>query len=311
MNEISSTSNVPNVPGVTSQTLNLDIMRTFVAICETGTFRRAAARVHRSPSAISLQVIKLEEQLGAQLFVRDARRVTLTEKGAAALSYARKLLSLSDEALAVFHGAPLTGNLRIAAPHDLGITLVPNLLRRFADIYPLVVVDVRLDSADLVRRRFLEGDVNIALFNEVRDPGLKVTELYAEPLVWVMKDGGRAVERDPLPLAIAQIECAWRHAALEALEHQNRPIRVAYSSDTSLGQVAALRADLAIAALPISLADDSLCVVPDTYGLPPLPQTFTYLASDNSDLATPFSQLATSMALDNRAARAHHTTSSG
>lgn len=295
MNQIFSTSNSSEALPQPSQTLNLDTMRTFVAICETGTFRRAATRVNRSPSAISLQVAKLEELLGAQLLVRDARRVELTEQGTVLLSYAKRLLGISNEALAVFHGAPLTGHLRLAAPHDLGVTLVPNLLQRLAVSYPHVVVDVRLDTAEAVQHRFLNGDVNLALFNEVRDPALQLDELYSEPLVWMMKDGGNAVERDPLPLAIAEIACAWRQAALEALETACRAFRIAYSSDTSLGQIAALRADLAIAALPVSLAKENLVEVPKEFGLPPLPKTYAYLANDGSDLAATFAKIVMSI----------------
>lgn len=285
MNQFISSSSPGNETAQQRRTLNLDALRTFVAICETGTFRRAAVRVNRSPSAISLQVGKLEEQLGARLLNRDARRVELTEQGAVLLSYSKRLLGISDEALALFHGAPLSGQLRLAAPHDLGVTLVPNLLRSLADSHPHVVVDVRLDTAEAVQHRFLSGDVNLALFNEVRDPSLRLKKLYSEPLVWVMMAGGRAVEREPLPLAIAEIDCAWRDAALEALEATSQAYRIAYSSDTSLGQVAAIRADLAIAALPVSLTDENLVVVPPDFGLPPLPETHAYLANDSSDLA--------------------------
>lgn len=87
---------------------------------------------------------------------------------------------------------------------------------------------------------FLNGEANLALFNEARDPVLQLDELYSKRLVWVMKDGGNAVELDPLLLAIAEIECAWRQAALGALETACRVFRTAYSSDTSLGQIAAL-----------------------------------------------------------------------
>lgn len=82
---------------------------------------------------------------------------------------------------------------------------------------------------------FLNGEASLALFNEAGDPAIQLDELYSEPLVWVMKDGGNAVECDPLLLAIAEIECAWRHAALGALETACRAFRITYSSDTSLG----------------------------------------------------------------------------
>lgn len=288
MNEVFSPLKLVDSPHQTGRTLNLDALRTFVAICETGTFRSAAARVHRSPSAVSLQIGKLEEQLGVKLMARDARHVQLSEKGEVLLTFARTLLGISDEAIAAFHGSPLSGHLLLAAPHDLGVSLVPKFLRRLAETHPGIVVDVRLDTSDVVQNLHTSGEANLALFNEATQPSIKVYNLYSEPLLWLMKDGGRAIEQDPLPLAIAKIGCAWREAALKALHAAGRNCRIAYSSDTSMGQVAALRADLAIAALPRSLASQELIEVPQEYGLPTLPQTHIYLADDGSALAKAF-----------------------
>lgn len=265
--------------------LNLDALRSFVAICETGTFRRAAARVNRSPSAISLQMSTLEEQLDTRLMTRDARHVALTEQGEKLLGYARQLLGISAEAMAVFHAAPLAGHLRLAAPHDLGVSQVPGLLQKLADAHPGIVVDVCLGTSDAVQQMFTTGAVHVALFNEVRDTALAVHRLASEPLVWTMCAAGRAVTRTPLPLAIAEIGCAWRAAALQALDDRAIPYRISYSSDTSMGQIAALNADLAIAVLPGSLAVGKLAQVPRDLGLPYLPDTHIYLAHDGSDLA--------------------------
>lgn len=278
-------------PHSTTRTFNLDAVRTFVAICETGNFRRAAARVHRSPSAVSLQVGKLEEQLGVRLLHRDARRVHLTHQGEILLGFARRLVGISDEAMAVFHGSPLSGCLRIAAPHDLGVTMVPRLLRRLAETHPRIRVDVRLDSSETVQRLFMEGKASLALFNEANTPQVPALELFSEELLWLMRAGGRAVELDPLPLAVAEIGCTWRDSALGALEEVGRSYRIAYSSDTSMGQVASLRADLAVAALPRSLVDHDLVEVPEHWGLPPLGQTHIYLADDGSDTAKAFAEL--------------------
>lgn len=268
-----------------NQTLNLDALRTFVAIYETGTFRRAARRVHRSPSAVSLQIAKLEERLGTKLLSRDARHVRLTEQGEILISFARRLLGVSDEAIAAFRGSPLTGNLRLAATHDLGVSQVPKILRRLAETHPGIVVDVRLDTSDVSQSFFINGKANLVLFNDAQKPPIKARQLYSESLLWLMKDGGCCIEHNPLPLAIAEIGCAWRDAALQALQTADRAYRIAYSSDTSMGQVAALRVDLAIAALPISLTDQDLVEVPASYGLPALPITHVYLADDGSDLA--------------------------
>jgi len=274
------------------RTLNLDALRSFVAIHETGSFRRAAAQVHRSPSAVSLQIRTLEEMYDVRFLDRDARHVGLTEKGEILLGIARRLLGINDQATALLHGPSLTGRLRLAAPHDLGVSLVPGLLRRMAETHPGIVVDVRLGTSEAVQRLIVEGEANLALFNDVRPMAVKARVLYSEPLKWLMCDGGRAIEQDPLPLAVAEVGCDWREAALAALQSAGRPYRVAYFSDTSMGQVAALRADLAIAALPASLAEGILSEVPEAFGLPPLPATHVRLADDGSEIGKAFVELA-------------------
>lgn len=271
-----------------NRTLNLDALRSFVAICETGSFRRAAARVHKSPSAVSLQIGKLEELLGARLLDRDARHVALTDQGDTLLGQARGLLGLNAETLALFRRSPLAGHLRVSAPHDLGVSLVPDLLRRLAEVHPGVHVEVRLGTSEAVQTGITDGDVNLALFNDVGASEIQARDLFSEPLKWLVLDGGRAVQQDPLPLAVAEVGCAWRDAALNALQTAGRTYRVAYSSDTSMGQVAALRADLAVAALPLSLADRDLVEAPSHYDLPELPLTHIRVADDGSELAKAF-----------------------
>lgn len=277
-----------------NRTLNLDALRSFVAICETGSFRRAAARVHKSPSAVSLQIGKLEELLDARLLDRDARRVALTDEGSTLLGQARHLLGVNDETLALFRRSPLAGRLCLSAPHDLGVSLVPGLLRRLAELHPGVHVDVRLATSEAVKRDITEGSANLALFNDVGPSAIPARDLFSEPLKWLILDGGRAARQDPLPLAVAEVGCAWRDVALNALQAAGRPYRIAYSSDTSMGQVAALRADLAIAALPLSLADRDLIEAPAHYKLPELPLTHVRVADDGSDLARAFTTLVAS-----------------
>lgn len=278
--------------GAANRTLNLDALRSFVAICETGSFRRAALRVNRSPSAVSLQIAKLEDLLGTRLLDRDARNVALTAQGETLLHQARRLLGLNDETLSIFRASPLAGQIALAAPHDLGVSLVPGLLRRFAEAHPGVQVDVRLGTSDAILRGFANGSVNLALFNDIGPSSLPARDLFSEPLKWLSLNGGRACRRDPLPLAVARVGCAWREAALTSLQQAGRNYRVAYSSDTSMGQVAALRADLAIAALPMSLLDRDLVEVPSRYELPELPSTHIRIADDGTALAKAFVSLA-------------------
>lgn len=288
MMQANSTSNIMVGREAANRTLNLDALRSFVAICETGSFRRAAERVHKSPSAVSLQIGKLEELLGVRLLERDARHVALTDEGGKLLEQARRLLGLNDETLAHYQQSPLVGRLCLSAPHDLGVTLVPSLLQRLAEVHPGVRVDVRLGTSEAVLTGITDGAVNLALFNDVGASKIPAQDLFAEPLKWLVLNGGRAVQQDPLPLAVAEVGCAWRDAALDALQRAGRTHRVAYSSDTSMGQVAAIRADLAVAALPQSLADRDLVEAPSHYGLPQLPLTHIRVADDGSELARAF-----------------------
>ena len=283
-----STSKVLIGREAANRTLNLDALRSFVAICETGSFRRAAERVHKSPSAVSLQIGKLEDLLCVRLLDRDARHVALTDKGETLLGQARRLLALNDETLAHYQQSPLAGRLCLSAPHDLGVTLVPGLLRRLAEVHPGVHVDVRLGTSEAVLKGITDGAVNLALFNDVGASEIPAQDLFSEPLKWLVLNGGRAAKQYPLPLAVAEPGCAWRDAALDALQTADRAYRVAYSSDTSMGQVAAIRADLAVAALPQSLADRDLVEASSHYGLPRLPLTHIRVADDGSELAKAF-----------------------
>lgn len=268
--------------------LNLDAIRSFIAICDTGSFRSAAARVHRSPSALSLQIANLEKMLGTTLLERDARNVRLTRSGEMLLSQARRIMGLNDNILATFKAAQIAGHLSLAAPHDLGIWLVPQLLKRIAEIHPNIQVDVKLGKTHDVFESFQSGKANVALFNDILPSevfsNIQSRTLYLEPLIWVMLKGGSAGKREPLPLAVAELGCAWRQAALNALETASHDYHLAYTSDTSMGQVAAIKADLAIAALPRSITDRDLVEVPATYNLPKLPDTHICVADDGSDL---------------------------
>jgi DNA-binding transcriptional LysR family regulator len=269
----------------TVRTMNLDALRSFVAIHETGSFRHAAERVNLSSSAVSLQIGKLEEVLGYRLLERNARRVALTEHGDLLLHQARNLLSLNDETLALFRGSALAGRLALAAPHDLGISLVPDLLRRVAERYPRIRVDVRLGASTEVMNNFSAGQCDVVLFNDVGPPAIASKEIWSEPLAWLMARGGRASSENPLPLAVAATGCSWRAVALKALDASGRSYRIAYDSDTLMGQAAALRADLAVAPLPLSLAQGELVEVPKDVGLPGLPQIHIRASHNDGELA--------------------------
>lgn len=254
--------------------LESDVLRTFVAIAiaDSGSFTRTAAQVFRSTAAVSLQIKRLEETLGQRLFSREARRVQLTAEGELLLGYARRLLKLNEEAVARFLTPTLTGRVRFGTPNDIGDRVLPSVLTLFACSHPAVEVEVNVGrSVDLVAK-LDAGELDLTLINAGND-GLDDARgevIYSQELVWAVRDGGLAMQRSPLPLALANPGCSWRRTALDALDRQGLAYRIAYSCEQCAGQEAAMTADLAIAPFPRSLVKPPLRRLGAEQGLPAL-----------------------------------------
>jgi DNA-binding transcriptional LysR family regulator len=252
--------------------LESDVLRTFVGIAESGSFTRTAAQVYRTTAAVSMQIKRLEETLGRNLFVREARRVRLTPEGEMLLGYARRLLKLNEEAVAHFLAPALAGRVRFGSPTDLGNRVLPGVLSMFARSHPAVQVDVAVGrSADLIEK-LDAGELDLILINAGNDgqDDSRGEIIYSEALVWAGREGGLAVQRSPLPLALATPGCAWRRTALDALDRLDLPYRIAYSCEQCAGQEAAMIADLAVAPFPRSLVRPPLRRLGEEHGLPPL-----------------------------------------
>jgi DNA-binding transcriptional LysR family regulator len=252
--------------------LESDVLRTFVGIAESGSFTRTAAQVYRTTAAVSMQIKRLEETLGRNLFIREARRVHLTPEGEMLLGYARRLLKLNEEAVSQFLRPALAGRVGFGSPTDLGNRVLPGVLSMFARSHPAVQVEVSVGRSVELIERLDAGELDLTLVNAGND-GLDDSRgevIYSEALVWAGREGGLAVQRSPLPLALASPGCAWRRTALDALDRLNLPYRIAYSCEQCAGQEAAMIADLAVAPFPLSLVKPPLRRLGEEHGLPPL-----------------------------------------
>lgn len=250
--------------------LDLDVLRTFVAIAETGSFTLAANSVFRTPSAVSMQIKKLEETLGTTVFSRDARSVSLTQDGEMLLGYARRMLALNREAVSKFVVPDIAGVVRLGSPDDYGERILPNVLKRFAQTHPSIAVDVTIDVSSNLRRRLADRQLDITLFTACRSIPHDAEVLLTEPIVWGGAKGGTAHLREPLPVSLWEEGCVWRADALEALGREGRDYRVAYMSAHTAGQRAAILADLAVAPLPKSFIGEDVVALGPSEGLPAL-----------------------------------------
>ncbi|WP_275286161.1 LysR family transcriptional regulator [Halomonas elongata] len=252
--------------------LDSDVLRSFVAIAESGSFTRAANHVFRTPSALSMQIKRLEGTLGQALFVREARHVRLTPEGEMLLGYSRRLLRLNEEAVTQFLTPALEGTVCFGTPDDVGSRILPRVLSQFARSHPAVQVDVVVGRSVDLLERLDKGELDLVLVTAGSEglPADRGEVVHTEPLVWAGRDGGVAIDRSPLPLAMANHGCAWRRMALSVLDDAGLAYRIAYISENCAGQEAALLADLAVAPLPRNLVRAPLNILGDESGLPPL-----------------------------------------
>lgn len=239
--------------------LDSDVLRSFVAIAECGTFTSAAKAVHRTPSALSMQIKQLEKNLGKTLFIREPRQVTLTAEGEVLLDYGRRLLRLNEEAVQHFIAPTLEGKVGIGTSDDIGTRILPEVLAEFARSYPAVQVDVVVGSSKQNLARLDAGELDMTLVTVADEAGISRGEIvHQEPLVWAGREGASAFQRSPLPLAMAHEGCAWRRMTLRALDRAGIAYRIAYTCEHCSGQEAAMLADLAIAPFPKSLVKPPL-----------------------------------------------------
>src|SRR5947209_14421038 len=131
--------------------IDVDQLRTFIAIVETGSFTKAAEVVHKTQSAVSMQMKRLEERLDRPIFARDGRASKLTEDGERLLDYARRIVKLNVEVLAAFSDKALSGRVSLGVPDDYADRYLPEIMARFSRVYPGVEISVVCEpSVDLI-----------------------------------------------------------------------------------------------------------------------------------------------------------------
>lgn len=228
--------------------LDSDLLRTFVAIVDAGGFTPAARQIHRTQSAVSMQMRRLETTLDRALFQRDGRGMRLTPDGEALLDYARRLLKLHDEALAVLARPDVSGLVRLGTPDDYVNRFLPSILVRFAQAFPKVQVEVYCEPSVNQRRLLAEDRLDLALITCIPDEETGEV-LRREPTVWATAERYLVHEDDPLPLALFQPGCPFRNWALADLNEMGRSHRIAYTSASISGILAAVTAGLAVTVL--------------------------------------------------------------
>lgn len=259
--------------------LDLDLLRTFVGIVDSGGFTRAGERLHRTQSTISQQIKRLEDHVGQPLLFRQGRIIRPTEAGETLLGYARRMLALDDEARAMLVRREAGEVVRLGVSEDFASRHLPRVLAAFSRANPKVRLDVRADLSVKLRADFDQGELDVALFKtDLPVPG--AVRSWPEAVHWAGSADEMPHRGDPLPLALFPQGCLFRRQAIERLDRAGRAWRVAYVSPSLAGIQAAVAGGMAVAPLgQTGLHADLRVIDPATMDLPALsPVYFSLLA---------------------------------
>lgn len=249
---------------------NIDAMllQTFVAIADAGTFAAAAERVGRTPSAVSMQMKRLEALFrDTPIFEHKGRKKELTATGEVLLSHARQILQLNGSLWSSMAAVNSPGLIRLGAPDDYVYTLLPDILERYAKVFPYIRVDVTCEPSEGLSQLIGKDKLDLAVVT--RRPNDEASQtIRKEPVVWVTAKGKRFERSDVLPLAMFQPGCVARAKTIEACTRAGRQYRIAYSSPSIAGLLSPIRAGLAIGAIARCSVPDDLEIVPASDNLP-------------------------------------------
>jgi len=272
--------------------LDMDALRTLLAVHQLGSLHRAADSIARSQSAVSQQMRKLEEQIGLPLFRRKGRKLALTEAGELVLSYARRILSLNDEAVYAARGTSIDGIVRFGLPEDFADTWLTAALGQFKKNHPAVQVQVAVERNGMLLERLDRGELDLvlAMGYEGRADAHTLATLQ---MAWIGPAGMKAVPaaQGPLDLALYPLPCLFRRAGIEALDKANISWRAAYTTGSLHSLWSGVEAGLGITLRTLIGLPPSLRQLGAKEGLPPLPSVALCLHDGQGDSAQAVSQL--------------------
>jgi len=245
-------------------------LRTLVAVVEEGGFSAAAKRVSRTQSAISLQIAKLEERLNAKLLDRTSRSVSLTQSGETFLSYARRILELSDEAILAVSSPEEKTLLRVGFAEYLAPQHLPTLLARFRRAHPNCDLSLILGLGGGILESLKRGDLDVVFAGPEAKNGQL---LWEEELVWTGTGtfDEKGADDEPVELVLMHAPCSYRQIAFDALTRAEKPWKMSIDANSVQAVQSAIRAGLGVSVLPRSALLDDMPLIGKS--LPKLPKT--------------------------------------
>ncbi|MBX4739559.1 LysR family transcriptional regulator [Klebsiella sp. CVUAS 10975.2] len=260
--------------------LDLDLLRTFVAVADLNTFAAAAVAVCRTQSAVSQQMQRLEQLVGKELFARHGRNKLLTEQGIQLLGYARKILRFNDEACMSLMFGSLQGTLTVGASDETADTILPCLLNRIGSFYPRLTLEIKvLNHIDIVDR-LKKGAIDLALTTRPTK-GFDMLTLRASPTLWYCAADYVLPQGESVPLVLLDAPDPFREEIVAVLNAARVPWHLSHAATSMAGVKTAVKAGLGVTAQPVEMMSPEFRVPGRCDGLPVLPDTHYMLNCDS------------------------------
>jgi DNA-binding transcriptional LysR family regulator len=272
------------MPGPTTADLDIDLLRAFLFVQQTGGFSQAAALLNRSQPAISLQIKRLEGRVGSAVFERSRNgTVTLTATGITLASYAHQILAMHDEAVSRLSAPSIRNRVRIGILEELGHSRLPLVLRSFSKVFPSASPQVQVSLSNQLVNDMMLGRLDMAVVAGESD-FLQGVALWSEPLVWVGSSAVPIPLKPPLPLVLLPDPCFYRRSAAQALAGLGLHWTQACLSSTMAGVRATVIAGLGITVMGLSEVTEGLRIIGSELALPQLPPATIMIYYRSRDL---------------------------
>lgn len=256
--------------------IDIGLIRTFLAVAESGGMTRAAQILNLTQGAVSQQVKRLEAQFGKQLFDRRQKQMQLTPDGEKLIASANRLLALNDEVLQLMRQPEFTGKILLGVPPDIVRPFMPPILKRFNREFPNIRVTLISDSTPVLLDMLKKQQIDLTLTTEsVR--GSRDELLLTDALVWIGAPNGEACHRHPLPVALGLESCGFRDSAVAALNSAGLEWVSICQVGSTEPVIASLEADMAIAPYMSQVIPETLGTIDPAIGLPDLPRYYINL----------------------------------
>lgn len=288
--------------------LDLDLLRTFVAVADLNTFGAAAIAVSRTQSAVSQQMQRLELLVEKELFVRHGRNKLLTEHGVQLLGYARKILRFNDEACLSLRANTLDGVLTLWVAAEITETILSSQLDWIRSIYPKLVLDVRIKGNPFHDDRVSQQEVDLIIATS-HPAYYDSTILRRSSTLWYCAAEYTFRRGEPIPLVLLDESSLHRDMMLNTLNGAGIPWRISYEATTQTAVYAALKAGLGVTAGPMEIMMNSeIRVLGQSEGLPILPET-KYLLCKHPETKNEMAQIIFDQLSDEQSSHSYNTES--